>query len=166
MCAIWVLRWRYFCIGGPLIRKTLLNDSNGWTVVSAGRRYQGGVIMHHFYQFHHIIFSIFQFRISGLPILGNYGHQNHTHHLVLVARRYQWNSKTSCCSLTFYRRIAWLYRRIRSSWACFIVFYRRIDPSYRRAVYAPPFTPLCRHSRLREHSAAPLLARTDAINLL
>ena len=93
--------------------------------------------MHNFCQFHHIIFSIYQFCIGGSPIPRNYGHQNHTHHLVLAARRYQWNSKTSCCSLTSYQQIAWLCWWIRSSWACFVVFYRRIDPSYRRAVCAP-----------------------------
>ena len=37
-------------------------------MVSAGRRYQRGVVMHNFCQFHHIIFSIYQFRIGGLPI--------------------------------------------------------------------------------------------------
>ena len=101
--------------------------------------------------------------ISGPPIPGNYGHQFHLHHLVLAARRYQGNSETSCWSLIFYRRIACLCQRIRSSLACFVVLYRRIDPSYRRAVSEPPFTPLCRHSPLREQNTAPLRARTNAI---
>ena len=34
-------------------------------MVSAGRRYQGSAVMFHFYQFHHIIFSIFQFLYRG-----------------------------------------------------------------------------------------------------
>ena len=33
------------CIGGPPIWNSLLNDSNGWTVVSAGRRYQGTLVI-------------------------------------------------------------------------------------------------------------------------
>ena len=122
--------------------------------------------MFHFYHVHHIIFPIFQFCIGSPLILGNYGHQIHTLHLVSAARQYQWNSKTSCCSLTFYQRMALLCRQIRSSWACFVVFYWRINPSYRRPVCAPPFTPLYRHNRLREHNAAPLCARTDAIDLV
>ena len=45
--------------------------------------------MLHSYQFLHILFSTFQFRIGGPSIPGNYGHQIHLNHLVSAGRRYQ-----------------------------------------------------------------------------
>ena len=145
-------------------------------LVSAGRRYQGTMFIKLIYLISYrrptdtrelwSSNSFKSFRIGGPPMPNDYGHQIHLHHLVSAARRYQWNSETSCWSLTLYRRIGCLCRRIRSSSACFVVLYRQINPSYRRAICAPPFTPLCRHSPPREHNAAPLHARTDAIDLL
>ena len=60
--------------------------------------------MLHIYQFHHIIFSTFQFRIGGPPIPGNYGHQIHLNHLVSAGRRYQGTMVIKFIYLILYRR--------------------------------------------------------------
>ena len=96
-------------------------------LISAARRYQGTMVIK-FISFisyrrpadarelcSSISFS--SSHIGGPPILGNYCHQFQLHHLISAARRYQWNSETSCWSLTFYRRIACRCRWIRSSLA-------------------------------------------------
>ena len=76
------------------------------TAVSAGRRYQGAVVMLHIYHFHQIIFSTCQIRIGGPPIPGNYGHQTHFNHLVLASCRYQGTIGIKFILTITYRRAA------------------------------------------------------------
>ena len=114
-------------IGGPPIPGNYGPQIHSPHLVSAARRYQGTMVIK-FISFisyrrpadarelcSSISFS--SSHISGPPIPGNYCHQFQLHHLVSAARRYQWNSETSCWSLTFYRRIAYRCQRIRSSLA-------------------------------------------------
>ena len=89
------------CISGPPIRKTLLDDSNGWTVVSAGHRYQGSVVIIDFHHVHHIRVLIYHFGIGSPPIPENSRHEIYRLHDVSAARRYTWNSKKTLCTLTF-----------------------------------------------------------------
>ena len=133
-----------FGIGGPPIPGSYRSQVRLPHLVSAGRRYQGTMVLK--------FILVISYRQPPIP--GNYCHQFQLHHLVSAARRYHWNSETSCWSLTFYRPIACRCRWIRSSLPCFVVLYRRIDPSYGQVVTEPPFTPPCRHSPLREHSCA------------
>ena len=62
--------------------------------------------MLHSYQFLHILFSTFQFRIGGPPIPGNYGHQIHLNHLVSASRGYQGTMFIKLIYLISYRRPA------------------------------------------------------------
>ena len=62
--------------------------------------------MLHIYQFHHILFSTFLFRIGGPPIPGNCGHQIHLNHLVSAGRRYQGTMFIKLIYLISYRRPA------------------------------------------------------------
>ena len=89
------------CIGGPLLQIIAHNFFHHSTLVSAGRQYQGSVL---------IKFLSFK--------------------AISAARRYNWNSQRSVCRLTFYLRIALCCRQIQTCGPCFFFFYRRIDPSY------------------------------------
>ena len=76
------------------------------TTVSAGRRYQGDVVILHIYHFHQIIFSTCQFRIGGLPIPGNYGQQIHFNHLESAGCRYQGTMGIKFILIISYQRAA------------------------------------------------------------
>ena len=97
-------------IGGPLIAMaTWIHHFDSATLiqliaVSAGRRYQGGVVMLHIYHFHQIIFLTCQFCIGGLPIPGNYAHEIHFNHLVSAGRRYQGTMGIKFYLIISYRR--------------------------------------------------------------
>ena len=114
-------------ISGPPIPGNYGPQIHSPHLVSVARRYQGTMVIK-FISFISYLrpadarelcssISFSSSHIGGLPIPGNYCHQFQLHHLVSVARRYQWNSETSCWSLTFYRRIACRCRQIRSSLA-------------------------------------------------
>ena len=62
--------------------------------------------MLHIFQFHHILFSTFQFRIGSPLIPGNNGHQIHLNHLVSAGRRYQGTMFIKLIYLISYQRPA------------------------------------------------------------
>ena len=68
-------KFSFICISGPPIRMALSNDSTGCTVVSAGRRYQGSVVIIDFDLVHPTLIPIYHFGISGPPILENSHHE-------------------------------------------------------------------------------------------
>ena len=53
----------------------LSNDSTGWTVVSAGHRFQGSVVIIDFDLVHQTLIPIYHFGIGGPPIPENSGHE-------------------------------------------------------------------------------------------
>ena len=78
----------------------LSNDSTGCTVVLAGRRYQGSVVIIDFDLVHPTLIPIYHLGIGGPPIPENSRHEFGLPD-VSAARRHTWNSMKSVCALTF-----------------------------------------------------------------
>ena len=68
-------KFSFICIGGLPIRMALSNDSTRCTVVSAGRQYQGSVVIIDFDLVHPTLIPIYHFGIGGPPIPENSRHE-------------------------------------------------------------------------------------------
>ena len=68
-------KFSFIYIGRPPIRMALSNDSTECTVVSAGRRYQGSVVIIDFDHVHPTLIPIYHFGIGGPPIPKNSRHE-------------------------------------------------------------------------------------------